>query len=135
MNSNLCRSLLQTTRDPKNRKISVVESTKPRHYLWRGFQKPPALRGLICALIVFFPFSTFAASAKLLVKNARIFSMAPQQRAPFTGYFVVAEDGTLTTVSAGDPPSGITAEQVFDAHGEWIIPGLISAHSLSLIHI
>jgi 5-methylthioadenosine/S-adenosylhomocysteine deaminase len=129
MNSNLCRSLQQTTRDPKNRKISVVESTKPRHYLWRGFQRPPALCGLICALIVFFPFSTFAASAKLLVKNARIFSMAPQQRAPFTGYFVVAEDGTLTTVSAGDPPSSITAEQVFDAHGEWIIPGLISAHS------
>jgi 5-methylthioadenosine/S-adenosylhomocysteine deaminase len=97
--------------------------------LWRGFQRPPAFHGLICALIVFFPFSTFAASAKLLVKNARIFSMAPQQRAPFTGYFVVAEDGTLTTVSAGDPPSSITAEQVFDAHGEWIIPGLISAHS------
>ncbi len=129
MNSNLCRSLLQTTRDPKNRKVSVVESTKPRHYLWRDLQRPPALCSLICALIVFFPFSTFAATAKLLVKNARIFSMAPQQRAPFTGYFVVAEDGTLTTVSAGDPPSSITAEQVFDAHGEWIIPGLISAHS------
>ena len=45
---------------------------------------------------------SFAASAKLLVKNARIFSMAPQQRDPFTGYFVVAEDGTLTTVSAGE---------------------------------
>jgi 5-methylthioadenosine/S-adenosylhomocysteine deaminase len=129
MNLNLYRSLFQTIRDPKNRRISVAESPKPRHYLRRGFQEPPVFRGLICALIVFFPFSTFAASAKLLVKNARIFSMAPQQRAPFTGYFVVAEDGTLTTVSAGDPPSGITAEQVFDAHGEWIIPGLISAHS------
>lgn len=55
--------------------------------------------------------------------------MAPQQRDPFTGYFVVAQDGTLTTVSAGDPPAGITADDVFDAHGEWIIPGLISAHS------
>ena len=84
---------------------------------------------LICVIAIFFPANLFAASAKLLVKNARIFSMAPNQRDPFTGYFVVAEDGTLTTVSAGDPPSSITADQTYDAHGEWVIPGLISAHS------
>ncbi len=55
--------------------------------------------------------------------------MAPQQRDPFTGYFVVAQDGTLITVAAGDPPAGMSADNVFDAHGEWIIPGFLSAHS------
>ena len=48
--------------------------------------------------------SLLAASAKLVVKNARLFTMAPQQRDPFTGYLVVAEDGTIAAVAAGDPP-------------------------------
>src|SRR5271165_4689994 len=81
------------------------------------------------AIAVFSPHRLFAATAKLLVKNARIFTMAPQQRDPFTGYLVVAEDGTIVAVSAGDPPANVTASQVFDAHGAWIIPGFISAHS------
>ena len=85
---------------------------------------------LLCLLLVVcFPSRLVAASAKLLVKNARIFTMAPQQRDPFTGYLVVAVDGTILAVSAGDPPASVTADQVFDAHGEWIIPGFISAHS------
>jgi cytosine/adenosine deaminase-related metal-dependent hydrolase len=73
--------------------------------------------------------SVFAASAKLLVRNARIFTMAPQQREPFTGYLAVAEDGTIVAVAAGDPPAGLDAAKVIDAHGHWIIPGFISAHS------
>jgi cytosine/adenosine deaminase-related metal-dependent hydrolase len=81
------------------------------------------------AIVVCFPSKLIAASAKLLVKNARIFTMAPQQRDPFTGYLVVAADGTILAVSAGDPPDSMTADQVFDAHGEWVIPGFISAHS------
>ncbi len=55
--------------------------------------------------------------------------MAPQQREPFTGYMVIAEDGTIVTVAAGNPPTDLNAVQVFDAHGDWIIPGFISAHS------
>ena len=35
----------------------------------------------------------------------------------------------LVTIAAGDPPANLTAAQVFDAHGDWIIPGFISAHS------
>jgi len=86
---------------------------------------------LLCllAIVVCFPSRLVAASAKLLVKNARIFTMAPQQRDPFTGYLVVAADGTILAVSPGDPPASVTADEVFDAHGEWIIPGFISAHS------
>jgi cytosine/adenosine deaminase-related metal-dependent hydrolase len=70
-----------------------------------------------------------AAPVKLLVKNARIFTMAPQQRDTFVGYLTVAGDGTLVAVAEGEPPSSIQAAQVLDAHGDWIIPGFISAHS------
>jgi 5-methylthioadenosine/S-adenosylhomocysteine deaminase len=62
--------------------------------------------------------SLFAASAKLVVKNARLFTMAPQQRDPFMGYLVVGEDGTIVTVAAGDPPASLSGAQVFDAHGD-----------------
>jgi 5-methylthioadenosine/S-adenosylhomocysteine deaminase len=101
--------------------------SRPGKYL--AFRTASLAFFLTSAIAVLSPINLFAASAKLMVKNARIFSMAPQQRDPFTGYFVVAQDGTLTTVSAGDAPADIHADEVFDAHGEWIIPGLISAHS------
>jgi 5-methylthioadenosine/S-adenosylhomocysteine deaminase len=84
---------------------------------------------LLWIITVFSSTSLFAAPIKLLVKNARLFSMAPQQRDPFTGYFSVAEDGTIVALAKGDPPADLHAEQVLDAHGEWIIPGFISAHS------
>ena len=41
------------------------------------------------------------APAKLIVSNANIFSMAPDQRTPFRGYLVVGQDGRLVTVAAG----------------------------------
>jgi 5-methylthioadenosine/S-adenosylhomocysteine deaminase len=84
---------------------------------------------LLIAFVVCSPSALFGASAKLLVKNARFFTMAAQQHDPFTGYMVVAEDGTIVTVAAGDPPANLSAAQVIDAHGDWIIPGFISAHS------
>src|ERR1700754_1030870 len=70
-----------------------------------------------------------AQTAKLVVKDAKIFSMAPNQREPFHGYLVVADDGTLAEVASGDPPASLAAKETFDAHGAWIIPGFISAHS------
>ena len=70
-----------------------------------------------------------AAPVKLLVKNARLFTMAPEQREPFTGYFTVAADGTIVSVAKGDPPQSLKAVQVLDANGDWVIPGFISAHS------
>jgi 5-methylthioadenosine/S-adenosylhomocysteine deaminase len=73
--------------------------------------------------------SLLAASAKLVVRNARLFTMAPSQRDPFTGYLVVGEDGTIVTIAAGDPPASLSGSPVFDAHGDWVIPGFVSAHS------
>ena len=93
------------------------------------FSRPTLVLIFLLANVISFSSCLFAASAKLLVKNARIFTMAPQQRDPFMGYLVVAKDGTILAVSAGDPPAGLSADEVFDAHGEWIIPGFISAHS------
>jgi cytosine/adenosine deaminase-related metal-dependent hydrolase len=67
--------------------------------------------------------------AKLVITNARLFTMAPNQRDPFTGYLAVAPDGTILAVAAGAPPASLHAAQTVDAHGDWIIPGFISAHS------
>jgi cytosine/adenosine deaminase-related metal-dependent hydrolase len=70
-----------------------------------------------------------AGQARLLVKNARLITMADGQKEPFIGYLLVDEEGRLTEVGKGDPPSGVTARETWDAHGEWIIPGFLSAHS------
>ncbi len=67
--------------------------------------------------------------AKLLVKNARLFTMADGQKEVFTGYLVVGQDGRLTTVAAGDPPKNLKAAELYDAGGKWILPGFLSAHS------
>jgi 5-methylthioadenosine/S-adenosylhomocysteine deaminase len=69
------------------------------------------------------------APAKLVVSNAYIFSMAPDQCAPFQGYLVVGEDGRLMAVAAGDPPASLKAATVWNAEGRWVMPGFISAHS------
>lgn len=87
------------------------------------------LFGLVILLSFCLSSAAMGASAKLLVKNARLFTMASNQREPFVGYLVVAEDGTITSIAAGDPPASLGATNAVDAHGHWIIPGFISAHS------
>ncbi|MEI9980780.1 MAG: amidohydrolase family protein [Edaphobacter sp.] len=85
---------------------------------------------LSLALALFLtPLSIAQPPAKLIVRNAYIFTMAPDQRTPFHGYLVVANDGSLQTIAAGDPPASLHATIIYDAHGHWIIPGFISAHS------
>lgn len=70
-----------------------------------------------------------APPAKLLVVNARLFTMASDQKEPFTGYLLVDEQGRLLQVGHDAPPAGTAAQTTWDAHGEWIIPGFLSAHS------
>jgi cytosine/adenosine deaminase-related metal-dependent hydrolase len=55
--------------------------------------------------------------------------MATGQEQPFVGYMVVDQQGRIADVGAGSPPAGIAAREKWDAHGEWVIPGFISAHS------
>jgi 5-methylthioadenosine/S-adenosylhomocysteine deaminase len=68
-------------------------------------------------------------AAKLIVTNAYIFSMAPDQRAPFHGYLVVGQDGRLVAVAPGEPPTSLKAATLWNAGGRWVMPGFISAHS------
>ena len=88
------------------------------------------LRALVCCaalLTAYLP--AFAANPRLLVTHVKIFTMAQGQKAPIYGFLVVADDGTIREVHAGEPPADLHAAQIWDGHGAWVIPGFISAHS------
>jgi len=55
--------------------------------------------------------------------------MDPAQPEVVSGYMTVGADGKIGAVSAGDVPAGVTADRVLDAHGRFVAPGFISAHS------
>ena len=87
---------------------------------------------LFCAVIVYLTCiadAHAAEKAKLLVRNAYFLTMAEGQKEPFTGYMLVDSEGKITSIHPGNPPAGIQAEATWDAHGDWIIPGFLSAHS------
>src|SRR5580700_6433197 len=97
----------------------------------RGMSKASRF-GFVCVAVVGLWVGLCAAAAaqnRLIVKNARLFTMAQGQKQPFTGYLVVDGEGKLAAVAAGSPPAALTAKDTWDAHGEWIIPGFLSAHS------
>lgn len=81
------------------------------------------------AILSLYPTPGSALPAKLIVKNALIFSMAANQIKPFTGYLVIANDETILKVGEGSPAADMHAATVVDAHGMWLIPGFVSAHS------
>ena len=66
---------------------------------------------------------------KLIVRNAKLFTMASGQRDVFTGYLVVDASGKIVAVGPGEPPASFKAAQTWDAGGHWILPGFLSAHS------
>ena len=75
------------------------------------------------------PWAGAAGPVKLVVQNAYLITMAQGQKEPFTGYLVVDEDGKIVEVGKGAPPVALTGQPTWDAHGDWIIPGFLSAHS------
>jgi 5-methylthioadenosine/S-adenosylhomocysteine deaminase len=100
------------------------KSCRPLSVFWRL-----CLAAALASAPLLLAQATASAPAKLVVKNAFILPMAPNQREPIKGYLVVGDDGRLLTVAAGDPPPGLEAKQTFDAGGHWVTPGFISAHS------
>lgn len=82
-------------------------------------------------LLLWTQVSVQAAQPKLVVRNAILFTVAPGQEKPFRGHLIVAADGTLEAVGAGEPSPGslAAAAAVYDAEGRWILPGFTSAHS------
>ena len=84
-------------------------------------------RALVLLAIVSYP--AFAANPKLIIRNARIMTMASNQREPINGYLSIGPDGTILAVAPGEPPATFHADKVVDAHGDFMIPGFISAHS------
>lgn len=66
---------------------------------------------------------------RLLVENAVIFSMDPKHPDPFVGYLLVAPDGTIARVDAGEPATDLHVQQRIDARGRYLLPGFVSAHS------
>lgn len=71
----------------------------------------------------------FAAPLKLLVRNATLVTLEPDQPEPFLGYLTVAADGRIGEIGRGAPPAGLAAEQMLDAGEQVIMPGFLSGHS------
>ena len=88
---------------------------------------------LFCAVFFAFAASSIRAqSPKLVIRNARIMTMAGGLDTPqalVNGYISVASDGTILAVAAGEPPTSLHEAKIVDAHGDYMIPGFISAHS------
>jgi 5-methylthioadenosine/S-adenosylhomocysteine deaminase len=62
----------------------------------------------------------------MLITNALVLSMAGEEK-PFNGY-VRVQDGAITEVGRDAPPA-IQDEQIIDAGGAVLMPGLINAHT------
>lgn len=65
---------------------------------------------------------------KLLITNGTILTMKPGD-APFVGYVLIDENGKISAVGGGDPPSNYKAQTSYDAKEKIVLPGFISAHS------
>jgi 5-methylthioadenosine/S-adenosylhomocysteine deaminase len=90
----------------------------------------------LTAAILLFGFYTHTAhaqatpaTARLILRNAKFFTMAPNQKEVFSGYMVVDSMGKISAIGAGEPPAGLKAVQTWDAGGHWVTPGFLSAHS------
>jgi 5-methylthioadenosine/S-adenosylhomocysteine deaminase len=88
-----------------------------------------SFNGLLAVFLLLVTGAWAEQPAKLIVKNARLFTMADGHRDVFTGYLVVDGEGKLTAVAAGEPPANLKARETWDAGGHWILPGFLSAHS------
>ncbi len=68
-------------------------------------------------------------SPMLLLTNATLITVAPDQPDSFTGYMQVSDEGRILAIGAGKPPAGVSAPVVRDMRGLMVAPGFLSAHS------
>jgi 5-methylthioadenosine/S-adenosylhomocysteine deaminase len=94
----------------------------PTRHLWQALMTLLLVSGIGATALA-------AASTRLLVRNATLVTMEPEQPEPFTGYLVVSDDGRIAALGAGDPPAGLTARETLDAGGQVVMPGFLSGHS------
>lgn len=84
-----------------------------------------ALIGLSMVAVV----ANAAERARLLVTNATIITLAPNENEPFNGYLLVGADGRIASIGRGEAPAGTDAERTIDAQGMIVMPGFLSGHS------
>lgn len=65
----------------------------------------------------------------LLVENATLITMDPDQPDSFTGYMLVGESGRILSIGDGAAPAVPETVQRMDLEGKLVGPGFISAHS------
>ncbi|MFV8816330.1 amidohydrolase family protein [Haliea sp. E17] len=87
------------------------------------------LAALVASALIGAPALAAAAAPQLLLTNATLITVDPDQPDAFSGYMQVGDDGRIMAIGAGKPPAEISAPVVRDMGGKMVAPGFISAHS------
>ncbi len=67
--------------------------------------------------------------SSLVVTNAVLLTMDPDQPDPVTGWLLVGNDGRIEALGAGEAPPQPPGVTVLDVAGAFVAPGFVSAHS------
>ena len=65
----------------------------------------------------------------LLVYDAVLLTLAPDEPEPVRGWMAVGEDGRIAALGPGSPPPAEPGVRLLDAGGAFVAPGFVSAHS------
>ena len=72
------------------------------------------------------------ACMSLLVIHARLITVPTGSADPGyldEGWMLVGDDGRISALGAGEPPTGTTADETLDVAGAFVAPGFVSSHS------
>jgi cytosine/adenosine deaminase-related metal-dependent hydrolase len=89
-----------------------------------------AIRLFLFTFGILLPLYSVASDSKfkLLIHNAMLITVDPEQKDAFLGYMAVGNSGRIARIGEGKAPD-INAEKVIDLKGQIVAPGFISAHS------
>lgn len=91
------------------------------------------MKRLLIVLVLTLPWVTACAQnvdpPALLVENATLITVDPEQPDAFTGYMLVGESGRILEIAAGSAPAVPETVARIDMAGKMVGPGFISAHS------